>query len=69
MRSYSIPPTHAADTVVASHAKRNAIVRAGNTRAGGFPPGLSVRSSNRARSPAQPFRLFVLRPWRGLMLA
>ncbi len=44
------PPAPAADTGVASHAKRNVIVRTGNARAVGFPPRLSVAASHRARS-------------------
>lgn len=48
------PPTPAAVTVFASHAKRNTSVRAGEDRAGGFPPGLSVRSSLMHPPPARP---------------
>src|SRR5947207_696983 len=35
--SNGLSPAYAADTAVASHAKMNSTVRAGNGRAGGFP--------------------------------
>jgi len=49
-----VPPTHAAVTAFATRAKRNVIVRAGKRRAGGFPPGLSVRLSHPHAPAAQP---------------
>jgi len=38
-------------------------VRAGNGRAGGFPPRTWLGRSRRRVPPAQPFRLNEFRPW------
>jgi hypothetical protein len=50
-------------TAVASHAKRNAIVRTGNVRAAASRPACGTRIARSRPPPAQPFRLHELRTW------
>ena len=66
---YRPPPTHAAVTTFATHAKRKAIVRAVERRAGGFRPAIGGQRRVLAISPAQPARMHVHRLWGGLMRA